>query len=80
MYRKIAIGKLGEDISCNYLEKSNYSIIERNFCCRDGEIDIIAYDNNSREIVFIEVKTRTNYKYGNPAEAIDSTKEIHIKR
>lgn len=80
MYRKKKIGQLGEDISCSYLEKSNYIILERNFYCRDGEVDIIAFDKNSSEIVFIEVKTRTNFKYGNPAESIDNIKEIHIKK
>ena len=55
MYFKQRIGKLGEDLACKYLENDNYKIIHRNFTCRQGEIDIIAKDNNKKELVFIAV-------------------------
>lgn len=77
MYLK-NIGSLGEKIASEYLEKLNYKIIERNFACKQGEIDIIACDNVKKELVFIEVKTRTNYKYGKPIEAVDGKKQKHI--
>ncbi len=51
-------GKIGEDIACEYLKKSHYKIIKRNFRIKLGEIDIIARDGKS--LVFIEVK------YGSP--------------
>ncbi len=76
MYLKHEIGKLGENIACKYLESKGYKIVERNFEARQGEIDIIAIDN--KEIVFIEVKTRTNKKYGNPIEAVDKNKQKHL--
>ncbi len=78
MYFRQRIGKLGEDIVCNYLENNNYKIINRNFSCRQGEIDIVAKDINKKELVFIEVKTRSNFKYGNPSEAINKEKKKHI--
>ncbi len=78
MYTKQAIGKFGEDVSCDYLVKSNYKIIERNFRCRQGEIDIVAYDNKNNEIVFVEVKTRTDFKFGFPSEAVNVVKQRHI--
>lgn len=78
MYFKQRIGKLGEDISCKYLKENNYRIICRNFTCRQGEIDIIAKDNNKKELVFIEVKTRSNFKYGKPCEAVNKEKKKHI--
>lgn len=78
MSYKQEIGQDGENIAENYLKKENYQIIERNFRCKQGEIDIIAKDKN--EIVFIEVKTRTNINYGNPAEAVNTPKQKHIKR
>ena len=53
---KKQIGKIGEDMACNYLLQNNYKIIDRNFHCRQGEIDIIAVDNTTKEMVFIEVK------------------------
>lgn len=76
MYQRHEIGKIGEDLVTKYLEQNGYKIIERNFECRQGEIDIIALDNN--EIVFIEVKTRTNENYGKPKEAVDEIKKKHI--
>lgn len=78
MYFKQRIGKLGEDLSYQYLQKNNYKIIERNFTCRQGEIDIVAKDNRKKELVLIEVKTRTNFKYGNPCEAVNKQKKKHI--
>ena len=75
--RKI-VGNNGENNACEYLEKNNYTIIERNFLCRRGEIDIIAKDNNKEELVFIEVKTRKNYHYGNPIDSVTKTKQRHI--
>ena len=50
---------------------------ERNFVARQGEIDIIAKDKN--EIVFIEVKSRTNFLYGKPVEAVNRLKQKHLK-
>lgn len=76
MYLRHITGKSGEDIAIKYLEKNNYEIMERNFSCRQGEIDIIAKDNN--EIVFIEVKTRTNNQYGEPANAVTYIKKKHL--
>ena len=78
MYFRQEIGKWGENLACQYLEKHNYKIIKRNFLCRQGEIDIIAKDNTQNEMVFIEVKTRSNFKYGNPAEAVDKNKKQHM--
>ena len=76
MYIRHNLGQTGEDVAEIYLLKNNYKIIERNFNCRQGEIDIIAKDKN--ELVFIEVKTRTNKKYGKPIDAITYYKKKHI--
>ena len=62
MYEPHITGKLGEDLAVKYLQKQGYKIIERNFECRQGEIDIIALDK--QEIVIIEVKTRKCLEYG----------------
>ena len=78
MYIRHEIGKIGEDLAVKFLENSNFKILERNFECRQGEIDIIALDKN--ELVFLEVKTRTNIKYGKPAEAVDKTKQKHLTK
>lgn len=78
MYLRHEIGKFGEEKACEYLSRIGYDIVERNFECSQGEIDIIAWDEQKKELVFIEVKTRTNFNYGNPADAVNVTKQKHI--
>lgn len=80
MYKRHEVGKIGEKIAAKYLKQSNYKIIKQNFRCKQGEIDIIAIDNQGaeKEIVFIEVKTRTSLEFGRPAEAVNKTKRQHI--
>lgn len=70
------IGKFGEKIASNYLCKNNYKIVEKNFRCKYGEIDIIAYDK--KELVFIEVKTRRSKRYGTGINSIDTIKQKHL--
>ena len=79
MHFRQEIGKWGENLACQYLEKNHYQIIDKNFWCHLGEIDIIAKDLNKKELAFIEVKTRTSLRYGNPAEAVTAKKLRHIK-
>ena len=76
MYFKQKLGKEGEEYASQYLQEHGYKIIERNFACRQGEIDIIAKEKE--EYIFIEVKTRTNTHYGKPSEAVDENKQNHI--
>ena len=78
MYKNQLIGQNGEYIAVNYLKSLGYEIIERNFSCRQGEIDIIARYKN--EIVFIEVKARTNSLYGMPADAVNEKKQNHLTK
>ena len=70
------IGKLGEDIATQYLQKKNYKILARNYNTYQGEIDIIAKDED--EYVFVEVKTRTTSLFGRPVEAVDLKKKNHL--
>lgn len=71
------IGKSGEDLACQFLQKQGYKILERNFrYSRLAEIDIIAKDKDT--LVFVEVKTRTNENCGHPFEAINHKKLEHI--
>lgn len=79
MYFRQEIGKWGENLACEYLKENGYQILEKNFRCKQGEIDIVAQDNHKKELVFFEVKTRSNFKYGNPAEAVNLQKQRHIK-
>ena len=70
------IGKFGEQKATDYLKKQNYTIIDRNFICKQGELDIIAQDD--KEIVFCEVKTRNNFNFGKPVDAVNKEKKKHI--
>lgn len=78
MYQNQITGQFGEDKACSYLEKNNYKIIERNFRCRQGEIDIIAKDLSKNELVFVEVKTRLNFNFGRPAQSVTAIKKKHL--
>ena len=71
------LGKIGEDTATRYLEKMKYTILKRNYRNRRGEIDIIASYN--RTLVVVEVKARSNNRFGNPIDAIDEIKINKIK-
>ena len=75
---KRKFGIIGEKIAQKYLKNNGYKIIENNYYTRNGEIDIIA--NKEKYMVFVEVKTRTNEKYGKPSEAVNKTKKLHMRR
>ncbi|MFZ5844892.1 MAG: YraN family protein [Patescibacteria group bacterium] len=66
-YKK-SLGKIGENLACEYLRKHGYRILERNFQKRYGELDIVALDGKT--LVFIEVKTRIGETFGKPEEAV----------
>jgi len=70
------IGQMGEVLTCQFLVKKGYSILEKNFRAPFGEIDIIAKKNNC--ICFVEVKCRKSMKYGLPEEAVTSYKKKKI--
>ncbi len=71
--QKLNTGKLGEDIAENYLKKKGYKIIARNYRNKYGEIDLVVQDKSS--LVFVEVRTRRNERFGSPEESINSKKK-----
>lgn len=75
---KRAVGTAYERQAGNYLEEQGYRILEYNFRCRSGEIDIIARDGEY--LVFVEVKYRRSVKSGSPLEAVDYKKQRIISR
>jgi putative endonuclease len=70
------LGRTGERLAAEELVRRGYSIIERNFRCRYGEIDLIAEKGD--DLVFIEVKTRRGNAYGLPEEAVTPRKQQKI--
>ncbi len=73
-----ALGREGERLAALFLEKRGLVIVERNFRTRSGEIDLIARDK--KELVFVEVKTRSGTEFGSALEAVDSRKCRQIVR
>ena len=73
---KILSGKDRKEKACNYLKSKKYKILEKNYRCLYGEIDIIAKYNNT--LVIIEVKYRKSAKFGKGYEAVNYTKQQKI--
>ena len=71
------IGALGEKLARDSLKKRGYRIIETNYRCPAGEIDIVARKNNC--LVFIEVRTKTSLKFGTPEESISAGKRAKMR-
>lgn len=66
------LGRLGEELALNYLKKHGYIILQQNFQCKKGEIDIIC--QKKKKLVFVEVKTKTTPNFGNMLEKINKKK------
>lgn len=75
---RIELGKTGEDLACQELERRGYAILARRYRRRGGELDIIARDG--RTLVFVEVKTREGRNFGDGAEAVTGLKRRRITR
>ena len=68
MKAKDLLGRRGEDLAAGYLESLGMLVVERNWRCTEGEIDIVALDGDA--LVIAEVKTRRSLDYGHPFEAV----------
>jgi putative endonuclease len=78
MAAKDELGKRGEVLAVAHLEAQGLHIIDRNWRCRQGEIDIVARDG--AYFVFVEVKTRSSNAYGTPLQAITPAKLARLRR
>ncbi len=76
----ISTGQQGEDVASRFLATNGYRIVERNFRCKGGEVDIIAHDPAAQSFVFIEVKTRRDLSYGVPQLAVTLFKQRQISK
>lgn len=70
------LGADGESMACAELERLGYSIVERNYRIRSGEIDIVA--NDSGTVVFVEVKTKADGSFGDPVDEVTPQKQRQI--
>ena len=70
------LGEVTESLACKYLEKKGFKLLERNFNCRFGEIDLIMQHSDS--LVFVEVRYRRNTNFGSGAESITASKQSKL--
>jgi len=73
---RFSLGDRGEMAACSFLKEKGYKILEKNYKCKLGEIDLIA--SRKGRLAFIEVKTRTSAQFGTPQEAVDYKKQNKI--
>lgn len=73
-----ALGQFGEDAAARHLVEAGYTVLERNWRCRAGEIDIVALDGQT--LVVVEVKTRRGVGFGSPLEAVTRSKAARLSR
>jgi putative endonuclease len=77
MMKRQTTGQLGEKLAAEFLAKQGYQIIETNFRCKEGEVDIIAKDRDC--LAFVEVRTKTSRMYGTPEESVTARKKEHLR-
>lgn len=78
MHAKDVLGRDGEQAAVNYLEGLGFRVLDRNWRCADGEIDIVAVERHT--FVVCEVKTRSGTRYGTPLEAVGRAKRQRLRR
>lgn len=74
------LGALGEQLAAEHLVGLGLQILDRNWRCRYGELDIVAADPGTRAVVFVEVKTRTGDGFGGLAQAVTAQKARRLRR
>ena len=78
MRAKDALGRYGEDVAARHLIEQGIVVLERNWRCDAGEIDIVGRDG--QVLVICEVKTRSGLGYGTPLEAVTPRKVARLRR
>src|SRR4051812_43106380 len=78
MRAKDALGAYGEQVAARHLEEAGCVLLDRNWRCSEGEIDLVASDG--AVLVICEVKTRSSLAYGDPAEAVVGAKAARLRR
>jgi putative endonuclease len=79
-WTRAEIGELGEQLAVEHLQSSGLRVLVRNWRCRYGELDVIAADDAARVVVFVEVKTRTNDRFGGVEQAVTPEKLRRLRR
>jgi putative endonuclease len=80
MRAKDAVGAYGERVAARTVVERGMELLDRNWRCQLGEIDLVALDRAADEVVIVEVKTRRGTAYGHPAEAVNRVKLARLRR
>jgi len=72
------LGRYGEDLAVRYLRDLGMEVLDRNWRCVHGEVDVVARDGDC--VVFCEVKTRRPSRFGEPVEAVTVAKAMRLRR
>jgi putative endonuclease len=75
---KDVLGRQGEQAAAEHLRRAGFRILDRNWRCADGELDIVAAQR--RTLVVCEVKTRSDARFGSPLEAVSRQKRSRLRR
>ena len=75
---RAVLGRAGEDLAAAHLVGQGYEVLERNWRCPRGELDLVARDRDGT-LVFCEVKTRSTGRFGAPSEAVGSVKRQRLR-
>ena len=77
--RRAALGVRGEDAAAAWYRSASYEILDRNWRCAEGEIDLVARSAEGGVLVFCEVKTRSSARFGSPFEAVTPAKQRRVR-
>lgn len=75
---RLTLGRQGELLARDYLQKQGYQVVAENFRTKLGEVDLIA--RHGKTMVFVEVKTRSSHTHGHPFEAVTPRKQAQLSR
>lgn len=78
MRAKDAVGRYGEDVAVAHVRAAGWTVLDRNWRCSAGELDVVGLDGP--ELVAVEVKTRRSDRFGSPAEAVTAAKLARLRR
>jgi putative endonuclease len=78
MRAKDGVGKYGEQVAAAHVQAAGWEVLDRNWRCADGELDLVAMDGT--ELVAVEVKTRRSERFGHPAQAVTAAKLARLRR
>jgi putative endonuclease len=77
---RAALGVRGEDAAVAWYRSASYEVLDRNWRCTDGELDVVAQNADGSVLVFCEVKTRSSGAFGSPFEAVGPAKQRRVRK